>query len=53
MAYSIFNIVPFLWMVSASFKRPEDVLTIPIEWIPPVWQPGNYTQALFEPRALC
>ncbi|HZQ11127.1 MAG TPA: carbohydrate ABC transporter permease [Anaerolineae bacterium] len=49
-AYSIFNIVPFLWMVSASFKRPEDVLTIPIQWIPPVWQPGNYAQALFEPR---
>src|SRR5581483_774468 len=49
-AYSIFNIVPFLWMVSASFKRPEDVLSIPIQWIPPVWQPGNYAQALFEPR---
>jgi multiple sugar transport system permease protein len=26
------------------------VLTIPIRWLPPVWQPGNYPQALFEPR---
>lgn len=49
-AYSIFSIMPFLWMVSASFKRPEDVLTIPIQWIPPVWQPGNYAQAFLEPR---
>lgn len=48
--YCLFSIIPFLWMVSASFKLPEDVLTIPIRWIPPVWQPGNYLQALFEPR---
>lgn len=48
--YSAFSLIPFLWMVSASFKRPEDVLTVPIQWIPPVWQLGNYPQALFEPR---
>jgi multiple sugar transport system permease protein len=37
-------------MVSASFKRAEDVLTVPVQWIPPVWQPENYLQALLEPR---
>jgi len=48
--YCVFSVVPFLWMLSASFKRPEDVLTVPIHWIPPVWQPGNYPKALLEPR---
>ncbi len=48
--YSLFSIVPFIWMLSASFKRPEDVLTVPIQWIPSVWQPKNYPQALWEPR---
>jgi len=37
-------------MVSAAFKRQQDVLTIPVEWIPPVWQPQNFPQAFFEPR---
>ena len=27
-------IVPFLWMVSTSFKGMNDVFTFPIEWIP-------------------
>jgi len=48
--YCVISLIPFLWMISASFKRPEDVLTVPIQWIPPVWQPQNYRQALFEPR---
>lgn len=37
-------------MILAAFKRPQDVLTVPIKWIPPVWQPQNFLQALFEPR---
>jgi ABC-type glycerol-3-phosphate transport system permease component len=48
--YGAFSLLPFVWMVSAAFKRPQDVLTIPIRWIPPVWQPGNFPQALLEPR---
>ncbi|MBI3962118.1 MAG: carbohydrate ABC transporter permease [Deinococcus sp.] len=48
--YCLFSLVPFLWMLSASFKRPQDVLVLPIRWIPQVWQPGNYPEALFEPR---
>jgi multiple sugar transport system permease protein len=27
-------LVPFLWMISASLKLNNDVLTIPIQWIP-------------------
>lgn len=48
--YCVITLIPFLWMISASFKRPQDVLTVPIQWIPTVWQPQNYRQALFEPR---
>jgi multiple sugar transport system permease protein len=48
--YGAFSLMPLVWMVSAAFKRPQDVLTIPIRWVPPVWQPGNFVQALLEPR---
>ncbi len=27
-------LIPFLWMLSASFKLNKDVFTFPIEWIP-------------------
>jgi multiple sugar transport system permease protein len=48
--YAVFSLLPFVWMISASFKSVEDVLNIPIQWIPPSWHPGNYREALFEPR---
>ena len=48
--YGAFSLIPLVWMASAAFKRPQDVLTIPIRWLPPVWQPGNFVVALFEPR---
>ncbi|MFP4977739.1 carbohydrate ABC transporter permease [Paenibacillus sp. CN-4] len=32
--FSIVMIVPFLWMISTSFKTPAEVFTYPIEWIP-------------------
>jgi multiple sugar transport system permease protein len=35
-------IVPFLWMISASMKRPLDVMKLPIKWIPDYWYPQNY-----------
>ncbi|MBM0065445.1 carbohydrate ABC transporter permease [Alkalicoccobacillus gibsonii] len=28
---------PFLWMISASLKVEEEVLTYPIQWIPTTW----------------
>jgi len=48
--YCLFCLIPFIWMLSASLKPPEEVLTVPVQWIPSNWQPGNYPQALFEPR---
>jgi multiple sugar transport system permease protein len=30
-------LMPFLWMISASFKVEKDVLTFPIHWIPQNW----------------
>lgn len=35
-------LVPFLWMLSASFKMNKDVFTFPIEWIPSNPRPRNY-----------
>jgi len=35
-------LLPFLWMVSASFKRLGDVIKFPVEWIPSYWYPDNY-----------
>ncbi len=40
----LFIILPIIWMVSASFMTRSDVLSTPINIIPPVWQPQNYAQ---------
>lgn len=34
--------LPFVWMVSTSFKLPEHVMTKDIEWLPRVWTLSNY-----------
>lgn len=41
-AFALTMIVPFLWMISASLKRPLDVMKLPIQWIPEYWYPKNY-----------
>ncbi|WP_020618019.1 carbohydrate ABC transporter permease [Paenibacillus daejeonensis] len=44
-AAGILFILPFLWMLSASFKPELDVMTYPIKWIPERWNAiENYTQ---------
>jgi len=41
----IFFIMPFLWMLSASFKPELEVMTYPIKWIPKTWNAAeNYNQ---------
>lgn len=46
--FGIFMILPFIWMVSASFKVESDVFKYPIEWIPSRWNAiENYTQVWF------
>ncbi|WP_165004603.1 MULTISPECIES: carbohydrate ABC transporter permease [unclassified Enterococcus] len=37
------TMVPFFWMVSASFKANNEVFTIPIQWVPKKWHPENYS----------
>ncbi len=39
---AITMIIPFLWMISASFKISGDVLKIPIKWIPNYFYLDNY-----------
>ena len=39
---ALLTIIPFLWMVSASFKANNEVFTIPIQWIPQTWHLENY-----------
>jgi multiple sugar transport system permease protein len=36
-------LVPFLWMVSASLKRNNEVFTIPVQWIPKSFQWHNFS----------
>lgn len=42
---SLTMLLPFLWMLSASFKVESDVLKFPVEWIPKKWNAvQNYTE---------
>lgn len=41
-------IVPFVWMVSASFKLKAEIFSVPIRWIPEVFHLDNYQTILNE-----
>src|SRR5690625_1543365 len=44
----IFFLLPFIWMLSASFKPEVDVFKYPIQWIPEVWNAKeNYSEVWF------
>ena len=49
MAVALMWASPFLWMVSASFKFPADVLTQTIEWIPRRVTLDNYIKVFEYP----
>lgn len=34
LSFAVFSLLPFLWMISTSFKIESDVFKFPIEWIP-------------------
>jgi multiple sugar transport system permease protein len=40
----ILMIIPFLWMVSASFKNSADIFEFPIRWIPKTFDWSNYKE---------
>lgn len=37
-----FMVMPYIWMISASMKKPLDIFQIPIKWIPAYFYPDNY-----------
>lgn len=39
-------LLPILWMVTASFQSGEKMFQLTTEWIPSVWHPENYPNAL-------
>ncbi|MDB5075939.1 MAG: binding-protein-dependent transport system inner rane component [Chloroflexi bacterium] len=46
LACCVVVLVPFVWMVSSSFKTPADVITYPPDWIPNPIITDNYPQSL-------
>ncbi|MFV3012522.1 carbohydrate ABC transporter permease [Clostridium botulinum] len=45
---AIAMILPFLWMISTSFKDPVDVFKLPIQWIPKKLNFNNYVRLFTE-----
>jgi multiple sugar transport system permease protein len=43
---SVVMIMPFVWLVSSSFKPENDIFIFPPKWIPDPWRPQNYVDAL-------
>jgi len=39
---SIIMIIPFVWMISSSFKYNTEIFTYPINWIPKIFRWENY-----------
>jgi multiple sugar transport system permease protein len=39
-------VLPVLWMVTTSFQAGEKMFELTTEWIPAVWHPENYPNAL-------
>ena len=39
-------ILPILWMTTTSFQAGDKMFKLETEWIPAVWHPENYTNAL-------
>lgn len=44
--FTIFMILPFIWMISASFKTEQDVMSVPIRWIPESFYLDNFKRVL-------
>lgn len=50
-AFAVLMILPFLWMLSTSFKINAEVFRYPIEWIPRNWHWDNYRKVWTGPNA--
>jgi multiple sugar transport system permease protein len=49
-AWCVISVFPMVWMLSAAFKPADQVLTVPVQWIPQEWHPENFIEALLAPR---
>ena len=45
-AFALFMILPFVWMISASLKSEKDVMSVPIKWIPETFRLDNFKKVL-------
>ncbi|MDR2657020.1 MAG: carbohydrate ABC transporter permease [Oscillospiraceae bacterium] len=45
---ALLMVVPFVWMLSASFKSNMEIFESPIHWIPSVFRPDNYRKVWIE-----
>ncbi|MCM1189594.1 MAG: carbohydrate ABC transporter permease [bacterium] len=45
-AGSFIMLLPFVWMISTSFKTENEIFTVPIRWLPTVFTVDNYIRAL-------
>ncbi|MDO4331758.1 MAG: carbohydrate ABC transporter permease [Eubacteriales bacterium] len=45
---TVVMVVPFLWMLGASFKLRSEIFTVPIQWIPKTFHLDNYYEVLHE-----
>jgi multiple sugar transport system permease protein len=43
---SFLFVLPILWMTTTSFQEGEKMFQLTTEWIPSVWRPENYSNAL-------
>lgn len=43
---SVIMLLPFVWMVSTSFKTENEIFTVPIKWLPGAVTLKNYVKAL-------
>lgn len=42
---SVISLIPFVWMLTSSFKDPKFIFADPIQWIPDPWLWSNYSKA--------
>ncbi|MGE7823077.1 carbohydrate ABC transporter permease [Paenibacillus sp. NPDC093718] len=43
---ALLMIMPFLWMISTSFKSFADSMSVPPQWLPVEWHPDNYLRVI-------
>lgn len=44
--FTVYMLLPFIWMISASFKTEKDVMSVPIKWIPETFNLDNFARVL-------